>query len=405
MTRLVPPNERFQSLSAHFLALTMALAILVMFFDGRWINPSLFQAGLLLLGAAWTIALVIRPFKLRFSIVLIPLSATVAWGLFQLAARHTQGRWDTWMAVLIWLGNLLACFLAMQVCASSGIRRRFLNMLVYFAFVLSVVSVVQYFSWDGKIFWIFPTYDTAVLGPFVSRDQYAAFVEMLLPLAIVQTLPGGPQSLRFAVISAALYASVIAGASRAGALLTTAEIIVIPLVFWTRGHFGRDKLRSATINVWLLAFVFAAVVGWAVLWSRFDDPDPLKGRREMLSDTISMVRARPYFGFGLGTFRTAYPAYGSVDFGAVVNHAHNDWAEWAADGGIPFSLLLVSIAIWSLPKAFKTVWGVGLIAVFVHSMVDYPLQKPVLDLWMFTLLGTLAAETGRSSQAPERDLL
>ena len=54
---------------------------------------------------------------------------------------------------------------------------------------------------------------------------------------------------------------------------------------------------------------------------------------------------------------------------------------------------------------FKTVWGVGLVAVFVHSMVDYPLQKPVLDLWMFTLLGTLAAETGRSSQAPERDLL
>ena len=279
----------------------------------------------MLLGAAWTIALVIRPFKLRFSIVLIPLSATVAWGLFQLAARHTQGRWDTWMAVLIWLGNLLACFLAMQVCASSGIRRRFLNMLVYFAFVLSVVSVVQYFSWDGKIFWIFPTYDTAVLGPFVSRDQYAAFVEMLLPLAIVQTLRGGPQSLRFAVISAALYASVIAGASRAGALLTTAEIIVIPVVFWARGHFGRDKLRSATINVWLLAFVFVAVVGWAVLWSRFDDPDPLKGRREMLSDTISMVRARPYFGFGLGTFRTAYPAYGSVDFGAVaVSYTHLD---------------------------------------------------------------------------------
>src|ERR1017187_4865610 len=112
----------------------------------------------------------------------------------------------------------------MQVCADSGIRRRFLDLLVYFAFVLSVVSVVQYFSWDGKIFWIFPTYDAAVLGPFLNRDHYAAFMEMLLPLAIVQTLSGGPRSLRFAVISAAMYASVIAGASRAGALLTTGEI-------------------------------------------------------------------------------------------------------------------------------------------------------------------------------------
>ena len=401
MTRLSPPNERFQSLSAHFLALTMAIAILVMFFPGRWINPSLFQAGLFLLGASWAIALVLHPFELRFSTVLIPLSATVAWGLLQLAIGYTTDRWDTWMAVLTWLGNLWACFLAMQVCASSGIRRRFLDTLLYFAFVLSVVSVVQYFSWDGKIFWIFPTYDSAVLGPFVSRDQYAAFVEMLLPMAIVQTLRGGPQSLRFAVISAAMYASVIAGASRAGALLTTGEIIVIPTILWAKGHLGRDKLRSATMNVWLLAFVFVAVVGWAVVWSRFEDPDPLKGRREMLADTISMVRTRPYFGFGLGTFRTAYPAYGSVDFGAVVNHAHNDWAEWAADGGIPFSLLLVSIAIWCLPKAFKTVWGVGLIAVFVHSGVDYPLQKPVLDLWLFALIGVLAAETRSRSQTPE----
>jgi O-antigen ligase len=243
-----------------------------------------------------------------------------------------------------------------------------------------------------------------VLGPFVNRDQYAAFIEMVLPLAILHTLSGGPQSLRFAVISAAMYASVIAGASRAGALLTTSEIIAIPVVLLVRGHFGRDKLRLATANVWLLAFVFVAVVGWAVLWSRFDDPDPLKGRREMLADTISMVRARPYLGFGLGTFRTAYPAYGSVDFGSVVNHAHNDWAEWAADGGIPFSLLLVSIAIWSLPKAFKTVWGVGIVAVFVHSAVDYPLQKPVLDLWLFVLLGVLAAETRKRSPTAEQDL-
>jgi hypothetical protein len=405
MTRLAPPNERFQSLSAYFLAFTMAVAVLVMFILRLWINPTLFQAGLFLLGAVWAIAFVIRPFELRFSPVLIPLSATVAWGLFQLYASYTRGRWDTWVAVLDWLGNLLAFFLAMQVCTSSRVRRRFLDVLVYFAFVLSVVSVVQYFGWDGKIFWFYPTYDTAVLGPFVNRDQYAAFVEMVLPLALVQTLRGGPQSLRFAVMGAALYASVIAGASRAGALLVTAEIIVVPAVFAIKGHLGRGRARSATINIWLLAFVFVAVVGWAVLWSRFQDPDPLKGRGEMLADTISMVRAKPYLGFGLGTFRTAYPAYGSVDFGAVVNHAHNDWAEWAADGGIPFSLLLLSIAMWSLPKAYKTIWGVGLVAVFVHGFVDFNLQKPVLDLWLFVLLGALAMAAGEKGQTAERELL
>lgn len=436
MTRLPPPGERLQSWSAGALAVILAVAVLVMFIPRPWIDPTLFQTGLFLLGGVWAIALVVRPFELRFRLPILPLACAAAWGLLQLAAHWTTGRADTRVAVLAWLGNLLAFFLAMQVCASSRVRRKFLNAVLCFAFVLSVVSVVQYFSQDGKIFWLFPTGESAVLGPFVNRDQYAAFIEMVLPLALLQALGGGSRGMGFAVVSAAMYASVIAGASRAGALLVTAEIVVVPLLSFARcgdgcrQHVGnprragslprtdvnrpsatgwrgtlrvgaqsiQDSLglgnrRTATINVWLLAFVFAAVAGWAVLWNRFQDPDPLRGRREMLADTVTMIHARPWAGFGLGTFRTAHPAYASVDFGAVVNHAHNDWAEWSADGGIPFGLLLLSIAIWSIPAGLRTVWGIGLIAVFIHSLVDFPLQKPVLELWLFTLLGIVAAET------------
>lgn len=399
MTRLPPPNERLVSGSAFFLAATMAVAVLVMFVPRPWINPTLFQIGLFSLGLLWALAIVVRPFELRFSPVFLPLSGAVAWGLLQLTAGWTSSRSDTAMATLAWAGNLVAFFLAMQVCRSWRIRRRFMNTLLYFGFVLSIVSVLQYFSGEGRIFWVFQTDGAVALGPFVNRDQYSAFIEMVLPLALVETLDGGSRAIRFAVIAAALYASVIAGASRAGALLVTAEIVVVPLILWARGRMRPGVLRSATLNVWLLAFVFAAVAGYAVLWNRFEDPDPLLGRREMLSGTVAMVKAKPYAGFGLGTFRTVYPAYSPVDFGSVVNHAHNDWAEWAADGGIPFSLLMLAVAVWGVPAACKTVWGVGLVAVFLHSLVDFPLQKPVLELWMFALLGALAAAT--NTPAPQ----
>jgi len=374
----------------------MATAVVVMFFTGRWINPSLFQAGLFLLGTAWAVALLCRPFPWRGSPVLIPLSAAAAWGLFQLAAGHTVNRWDTWMAVLTWTGNLLACFLAIQIALMSRIRRRFLDTLLYFAFVLSVVSVVQYFGWTVKIFWFYPTYDDRVLGPFGSRDQYAAFVEMMLPVALVEGLSGGSRAWRFAVIGAALYASVIAGASRAGALLTTAEVVAIPLMAWHKGVFSADSLRAGAARAWLFISIFVAVVGWAVLWDRFQDPQPLQGRMEMWRGAMAMVRAKPYFGVGLGNFQTAYPAHASIDFGKVVNHAHNDWAEWAADGGVPFSLLLLSLAVWVIPKAIRTLWGVGLLAVLAHSTVDFPLQKPVIELWFFVLVGVVAAETANT---------
>jgi O-antigen ligase len=401
--------DRLQVWSSHVLALVMAVAVLAMFVPRPWINPTLFQAGLFLLGGVWAAAMVVRPFAVRFSLPMIPLACAVAWGVLQLAAHWTGGRASTGAAVLVWLGNLVAFFLAMQACGTERVRRLFLDSLLWFAFVLSVVSVVQYFSWDGRIFWLFPTSDSAALGPFVNRDQYAAFIEMTLPLALVQALGGGPRAMGMAVVSAAMYASVIAGASRAGALLVTAEIVVVPLLLWASGRAGRNSGRTArnggrtaAIHVWLLALVFVAVVGWAVLWSRFQDPDPLSGRREMLASTVAMVRARPWTGFGLGTFRTVYPAYASLDFGAVVQHAHNDWAEWAADGGIPFSLLLAWIALWSIRKALRTVWGIGLVAVFVHGVVDFPLQKPVLELWLFGLLGVLAAEPEATARADLR---
>jgi len=365
----------------------MAIAVSVMFIPRPWINPSLFQIGLLLLGIVWAIALAIHPRKLCLSLPMLPLAGAVLWGLLQLAAHWTSGRADTRGAVLMWLGNLLAFALDAQVCASPHVRRQFLDALLYFAFALSIVSTMH----------LLPIGDPTSMGPFVNHDHYAAFIELVLPLALVRALNGDPPAMRFSIISAALFASAIAAASRAGALLATAEIIVVPLALRAKTHLNRDKMRPAAIHVWLLAIVFVAVAGWAALWGRFQDPDPLSGRREILSDTIGMIRARPWTGFGLGTFRTVYPAYASVDFGAVVNHAHNDWAEWMADGGFPFGLLLLSIAIWSIPRAFRTVWGIGLLAVFIHATVDFPLQKPVLELWLFALLGALSSESGATA--------
>jgi O-antigen ligase len=150
-------------------------------------------------------------------------------------------------------------------------------------------------------------------------------------------------------------------------------------------------MRSAT-GAWLLAVLFTAVVGWTVLWARFQDADPLKGRREIMAGSVAMVRAKPLFGFGLGNYQEAFPKYSTAELGTVVNAAHDDWVQWAVDGGIPFSLLMVCIAVWSLPKAVGTLWGIGILAVFAHSFVDFPLQNPIMEAWLFVLLGALAAE-------------
>jgi hypothetical protein len=392
-------------MTRNLLAIILSAAILVMFVDRPWIDPTLPLSALFLLACGSAVAPSSGLRTLRLSFPMIPLACAVAWGV--------AGPSNTRLAVLTWAGNLVIFCLAMQV------GRPLLKPLLAFASVLCVASVLQYFSGVSKIFWLFPA-DGPAWGPFLNRDQYAAFIEMVLPLALVGAFGGGRRALRFAVISAAMYASVIACASRAGAILTTAEIAI---AWWRCGAANPGcrrllagvigprlpsratggRLKGGRSHDWLphilLGAVFVFVAGGASLWHRFQDPDPFGGRPAILGSTLAMVRAHPWTGFGLGAFRTVYPAYASIDFGAVVQHAHNDWAEWAADGGIPFSLMLLSIAIWSARKAWRAPWAIGAIAVFVHAMVDFPLQKPALELWLFALLGVLAPEPGADPTA------
>ena len=106
-------------------------------------------------------------------------------------------------------------------------------------------------------------------------------------------------------------------------------------------------------------------------------------------------------GFGLGTWPTAYPAHAYYDDGLFANQAHNDWAQWTAEGGLPFFFLMLSIAIWSLRPAADTLWGVGIVAVFLHCTVDYPIQRPALGGFFFALLGALAAQASEQSKSAQ----
>jgi O-antigen ligase len=114
-----------------------------------------------------------------------------------------------------------------------------------------------------------------------------------------------------------------------------------------------------------------------------------------------MVRDRPLSGFGLGTWPETYPGYAQFDDGTYVNQAHNDWIQWTAEGGLLFLVLMLAIAAWSVGPAVRTLWGVGILSVLLHALIDYPMQqRPALAALFFALLGALAVSgrvTARAS--------
>src|SRR5208337_2934709 len=103
-----------------------------------------------------------------------------------------------------------------------------------------------------------------------------------------------------------------------------------------------------------------------------------------------MAKHRPLTGYGLGTFEQVYQKYAIKDeFPFYANHAHCDWAEFAAEGGLPF-LLLVSIPfLAAIPLAFRHPWGLGIVATMLNACVDYPFPRPAVSGWMFLILAAL----------------
>jgi O-antigen ligase len=375
-------------------------AILTLWVRQRW-TTSVLHCGLFALGAAWTVRFWRARTAPRRSWLWLLLGAVAAWGLLQLATGRSEYRFATWVALLGRIAELCAFLLALEALRFSSLRRGWLRFLAIFGFLLSTVAVVQYFTAPGRIFWVFPSGYSEVLGPFLSRNTYAAFVELVLPVALFESLRRGGRKLLWSLAAGAMFAAVIAGASRAGTVLVVFEaVLVAVLVARQRGNHARMVLLRFS-GLAGVAAVFALVVGWQPIWERFWQPDPFRCRQELLISTLDMIAERPALGWGLGTWPTVYPAYARFDLGMFANHAHNDWAEWTAEGGVIFAVLLLAVAVWSARQALRLPWGLGVPSVFLHSVVDFPLQHPALAVLAYALLGALAAAGREDSPAPK----
>jgi O-antigen ligase len=181
-----------------------------------------------------------------------------------------------------------------------------------------------------------------------------------------------------------MFASVLVCGSRAGTGIVVAEVLIF-LVAACLGH--QRNLRAAG----LILATFAActlIGGWTHIWERFAAGNYLASRSEILTSTINMFARRPWTGFGLGTWPHVYPAFAVFDPpGVYMNHAHNDWAEWAAEGGIPLLAILAVFGCMVSLNVRAKLWTIGIPAVLAHALVDFPLQKPAIACALFFFAG------------------
>ena len=122
-------------------------------------------------------------------------------------------------------------------------------------------------------------------------------------------------------------------------------------------------------------------------------------RQEAALYSLGLVKDFPVFGTGAGSFYNTYLRYRTPRDG-YFDHAHNDYAEIAADNGLVgvaflggFVLLTLACGIRillkrrsSLPRgiAFGTLMAV--VALIIHSTVDFNLQLPANALTLVVVM-------------------
>lgn len=387
--------------SAVMLLAIIGASVSVMFVGDKWAT-SIPETGSCVLAAVWMLRFASARAVPRLSFILAPFGFVVLWAVIQIQAGWTVYRWQTWLSALYWLSNFAVLFAGIQTFCDSRVREQFLRWLVLFGFAVAVVSSLQALTSNSKVYWTFDTryHGWVVMGPFVYHNQYAAFIELVLPVALYIALVDRLWRWFWLLISATLYASVFIAGSRAGFLLTSLELIVIPLGLIRDRRLPAYAAAGAAAMLTGMVILLAISAGPGYLLERFRIKDPYSIRRELVESSIMMFRARPLTGIGLGNWATAYPAYASFDDGTYANQAHNDWAQWAVEGGLPMLCLMLALAVWIFPRAIRTGWGCGAAAVLLHCFVDYPIQRPAVAAVFFSLIAAVA-----SSQTEKRKAL
>ncbi len=385
----------FPRTAAVLLAAAVAYLILTDWIVAPWCACVAFVVAFAVTGAVAVRALS-GDFQVRWSWILAPLAVVVLWGPAQLAFGIPDYRFAAWWSTLGWAAALAFVWSGMQAFSAPGAAGAFRLGVVIFGALLSLEAVLQLFSGNQRIYGLVELQDYLPMGPFQNRDHYCTLMELILPMALWGGVSNRRRTWIYFTAAGMMYASVIASASRAGFVIATIEMVVL-LVMGIRFKRMQAEPQAGrmTAAIAVLVAIGGGVVGWSAVLERFQWKDLFAYRREFLESTLRMIHDRPWFGFGLGCWPWVYPRYAIIDPVAVANHAHNDWVEWASEGGILFAALIALVALRSFWLALEMPWGIGVVAVFAHAAVDFPFQRPPLLVAVLLVLAVMEIEHRR----------
>ncbi|MEW5807005.1 MAG: O-antigen ligase family protein [Acidobacteriota bacterium] len=321
---------------------------------------------------------------------------------------------------------------------------RLLLIIIVSGLLIASFGIIQKLTWNGKIYWLRSAGEgVSPFGPFVNRDHFAGYMELIVPLAFglfftlisrkIETEEGKvkwkidmgrdgwniteveefsiQKAFTLGFLLAITIASIFMSLSRGGLVATSITFILFAALLF----IGKRKSMMEIItmaSVLGVSFIVLITIGLTPVKERIEtltgfsiESAFFKGRMAVWKHTLELIRDFPLFGSGLGTFRQAFLSYYPSGSASVWNQTHNDYLQLLSEVGIVgFLIFLVGLFLFFIKYYRKAVFersnadryiNLGLaMAIFsmgLHSFVDFNLQIPSNGFLFVVLMALLIA--------------
>jgi len=312
--------------------------------------------------------------------------------------------------------------------------------IVYWGTLISAAAIMLHVTGAKMEYFGMPlSYEDSSKGTFTNRNHFAGYLEMVLALGIGLLIGGltdrradsWKKFLRLAIewlfspkmiLRLALCIVVIAMTtthSRMGNAAFFSSLLIAGLIGIS---LSRYATRNTIILLVSLVVIDVAIVGsWFgvdKLVKRIQETtiEDVQEREDPAASTVRLIKDYPIVGAGPGTFYVTFPRYRGEKVYDFFDHAHNDYAEFAAESGLVGLAILAGVVITSLAAAIRAQWLrrdplmrgmsfaciMGVTAILIHSWVDFNLQIPSnADLFVVLLaIGWISLNLDRRHSGP-----
>lgn len=350
-----------------------------------------------------------RSEQIVLSPLFLPLAALALLVLAQMTFHSTVSLYHTRVELQLLIAYLTLLLLLTQAFYRSSHLRGLLWFLMALGFFVSIFGILQHLTFNGKLYWFrVMRYGGLPFGPYVNRNHFAGFAELLIPIALVPLVLGKVRRERLFLVALFALVPIVAlllSASRGGIISLAVQIAILFLLLLVRRVRGKHVLVGGMVV--LCAVLAVSWIGVQQVLQRFTGLQSLEvseaKRAAMRADTWQIFLDHPLIGTGLGTLQMVFPRYDSLYDGKIVNHSHNDYLEALAETGVLGGaccawflgvLLLDSLrGLAELGSSFGASLNlsglVGCCGLLIHSLVDFNLHIPANAL-LFVVAAHLA---------------